>query len=101
MPQWTLEHSVFAYDSFVKSGESIIEIQPLFRCRFMGTFQVTKPFWGGPHLFEQEELKGAIRKQIGMINRELLERVEGNFLERLQIYILQNGHYLSDIIFHT
>ena len=24
MPQWTLEHRVFAYDSFVESGESII-----------------------------------------------------------------------------
>ena len=47
------------------------------------------------------ELKGAIRKQIGMINQELLERVEANFRERLQMCILQNGHYLSDIIFRT
>jgi hypothetical protein len=38
MSQWTLEHRVFAYDSFVKSGETIIETQQLFRCRFMGTF---------------------------------------------------------------
>ena len=44
MPQWTLEHRVFAYDSFVKSGESIIETQRLFRCRFtIGTFQVAVP----------------------------------------------------------
>ena len=34
MPRWTLEHRVFAYDSFVKIGESIIETQRLFRCRF-------------------------------------------------------------------
>ena len=34
MPQWTLEHRVFGYDSFVKSCESIIETQRLFRCRF-------------------------------------------------------------------
>jgi len=34
MWQWTIEHRVFAYDSFVKSGESIIETQRLFRCRF-------------------------------------------------------------------
>ena len=34
MSQWTLEHRVFAYDSFVKSGESIIEIHRLFHCRF-------------------------------------------------------------------
>ena len=33
-PQWTWEYRVFAYDSFVKSVESIIEIQRLFRCRF-------------------------------------------------------------------
>ena len=32
--QWTLEHRVFAYDNFAKSGESIIETQRLFRCRF-------------------------------------------------------------------
>ena len=55
MPQWKLEHRVFTYDSFVKSGESIIETQRLFRCRFMGTFQVAKPSWGRSHLFEQEE----------------------------------------------
>jgi len=40
-----------------------------------------------------KELKGAIRKQIGMINQELMERVEANFRERLQICILQNGHH--------
>ena len=33
-PQWTLEHRVFAYGSFVKSGGSLIETQRLFRCRF-------------------------------------------------------------------
>jgi len=41
-----------------------------------------------------EEKKGAIRKQIGMINQELLERVEANFRVRLQMCILQNGHHL-------
>ena len=34
MPQWILEHRVFTHDSFVKSCESIIETQRLFRCRF-------------------------------------------------------------------
>jgi len=48
-----------------------------------------------------EELKGAIRKKIGMINQELLERAVANFRERLQMFILQNGHHLSDIIFRT
>ena len=34
MPQWAIEHRVFEYDSFVKRGETIIETQRLFRCRF-------------------------------------------------------------------
>ena len=34
MLQWTLEHRAFAHDSSVKSGESIIETQRLFRHRF-------------------------------------------------------------------
>ena len=46
-----------------------------------------------------EELKGAIHKQIGLINQQLLERVEANFRERLQMCILQNGRHLRDIIF--
>jgi hypothetical protein len=41
--QWTLEHRVFAKVSFIKSGESIIETQQLFRCRFTATFQMAKP----------------------------------------------------------
>ena len=34
MLQWMLQHRVFAYDSFVQSGESTIETQRLFHCRF-------------------------------------------------------------------
>ena len=48
-----------------------------------------------------EELKGAIRKQIGMINQELLERIEADCRDQLQICILQNCHHLSYIIFRT
>ena len=33
MPQWTMEHRVFAYDSFIKIGELIPETQRFFRCR--------------------------------------------------------------------
>jgi hypothetical protein len=46
-----------------------------------------------------EELKDAIHQQLGMTNQELLKRVEVNFREQLQIYIHQNSHHLSDIIF--
>ena len=34
MPLWTREHRVFAYDTFVKSGESVIKTQRLFRRHF-------------------------------------------------------------------
>jgi hypothetical protein len=34
MTLWMLRKGVFAYDSFLKSGKSIIETQQLFRCRF-------------------------------------------------------------------
>jgi hypothetical protein len=99
---------VFAYDSFVECGESIIETQRLFRCRFTRHFNVRFFFFCGGYLksgvYEGkprtlEELKGAIRKQIGMVNQELLERVEANFRERLQICILQNCLHLNEIIF--
>jgi hypothetical protein len=39
--------------------------------------------------------------QIGMVNQELLETVDANFRKRLQMFILQNGNHLSDIIFRT
>lgn len=34
MEQWTLQHRVFAYDSFVKTGESVTATQRLFRRHF-------------------------------------------------------------------
>jgi hypothetical protein len=101
--------SWFAYDSFIKSGESIVETQRLFRCRFTRPLNVRFFFlWGYliSRVYEEkprtlEELKGEISKQIGMINEELLDRVEANFRERLQIFIFQNGYNLGDIIFST
>jgi hypothetical protein len=100
---------VFVCDSFVKNGESIIETQRLFRCRFNigrhGKIPSSQYHLEVGHIFfekeELKELKGAIRKQIGTINQQLLERVEENFRERLEICILQNGRHLIEIIFHT
>jgi len=66
---------------------------------FLWGYLKSRVYEGKPRTLE--ELKGAIRKQIGMINQELLERVEANFRERLQMCILQNGRHLSDIIFRT
>ncbi|KAJ8890423.1 hypothetical protein PR048_009931 [Dryococelus australis] len=34
MPLWTRENHVHAYDIFVKSGESIIQMQQIFRSHF-------------------------------------------------------------------
>ena len=66
---------------------------------FLWGYLKSRVYEGKPRTLEG--LKGAIRKQIRMINQELLERVEANFRERLQMRILQNGHHLSDIIFRT
>ena len=34
MAQWNLEHRIFAYDCFVRNGESVIAVQREFRRRF-------------------------------------------------------------------
>jgi len=65
---------------------------------FLWGYLKSRVYEGRPRTLE--ELKGAIRKQIGMINQELLER-EASYRERLQMCILQNGHHLSDVIFRT
>jgi len=66
---------------------------------FLWVYLKSRVYEGKP--WTLEEKKDAIRKQIWMINQELLERAQANFCERLQMCILQYGHYLSDIIFHT
>ena len=66
---------------------------------FLWGYLKSRVYEGKPQTLE--ELKSAIRKQIGMINQEMLERAEANFWEQLQMCILQNGHHLSDIIFRT
>lgn len=44
-----------------------------------------------------QELKEAIRQQVNQIHRNLLERVEVNFCERLQICVNVNGHHMPEI----
>jgi len=39
--------------------------------------------------------------QITQINRDLLKRIEGNFLECLQKCLNENGHHMPDLIFRT
>jgi hypothetical protein len=62
---------------------------------FLWGYLKSRVYEGKPQTLE--ELKGAIHKQIRMINQELLVTVD--IREQLQMCILQNGHHLSDIIF--
>lgn len=47
------------------------------------------------------KLKKAIRQEISRINRDLMERVEANFRERLQQCINENGQRMPSVIFHS
>ena len=46
------------------------------------------------------DLKEAIRQEIGPIDRQLLARVMDDFEKRLENFI-ENGRHLTDIIFKT
>lgn len=48
-----------------------------------------------------DDLKEAIRVEVAQVQRPMLERVYANFQERLQQCIVQNGHHMTDVIFHT
>lgn len=47
------------------------------------------------------ELKEAITEEVRAIDLELLARVMDNFRRRIENCIQEDGHHLSDIIFHT
>ena len=47
------------------------------------------------------ELKTAIRENIQELGEKTLVKVEANFRNRLQILAHENGHHLSDKIFHS
>ena len=97
-PQWLL----FEPCSLIASFHGLMMFpghldHPTFQCAnffFLWGYFKSRVYEGKSRTLE--ELKGAIRKQIRMINQELLEKVRENFRERLQICILQNGHHLSD-----
>ena len=48
-----------------------------------------------------DELKNSIRNQIASVGVNMLERVETNFQERLRCCVKENGHHMSDVIFHS
>ena len=51
-----------------------------------------------PHTLE--ELKEAIREEVAQIDRAMIEKVCANFQERLQKCIADNGHHMTDVVFH-
>ena len=71
-----------------------------FHVRFLslGIFEITRLCCETRTL---EELKTAIHENIQEIGEETLVKVEANFRNRLQICARENGHHLSDIIFHS
>lgn len=46
-----------------------------------------------------EELREAVRVKVVQIDREMWERVEANFQERLEKCFAENGRHLENIIF--
>ena len=47
------------------------------------------------------KLKTAIREYIQELGEETLVKVEANCRNRLQIFAHENGHHLSDKVFHS
>ena len=48
----------------------------------------------------EEELKEAIREEVAQIDRAMIEKVYANFEERFQKCITDNGHHMTDVVFH-
>ena len=64
-----------------------------------GDFLKSRVYVGKPRTLG--ELKTAIGENIREIGEETLVKVEANFRKQLQICARENGHHLSDIIFHS
>ena len=54
---------------------------------------------GGPGTIEQ--LKEAIRQEVAAIPPAMTHKAMDNFRERLQEFVINNGRYLSDVIFKS
>ena len=52
-----------------------------------------------PHTLK--EPKETICKEIAQINRAMIEKVYANFGEHFQKCITDNGHLMTDVVFHT
>ena len=48
-----------------------------------------------------EELKETICEEVTQIDKVMIEKVYANFEECLQKCITNNGHHMTDVVFHT
>ena len=93
MAQGNLEHRIFAYDCFVRNGESVIAVQRKFHRRFK------------VHRNESVPSRNTVLRWVtnfraeGWFSTLQLMRVDANFRTRLQHCINENGHHLLDVIF--
>ncbi|KAJ4444552.1 hypothetical protein ANN_06347 [Periplaneta americana] len=93
---------MFAYDCFVRNGESVTVVRREFCYRFSINRNDSVParvYEDKPRILD--ELKDEIRQYITQINRDLLERVQVNFRQRLQQYVIADGHHMPDVIFRS
>ena len=113
METWPVEHRVFVYDAFVKSGECVSVTQRLFRWHFNIGRHGAVPSHNTILLWVNNfralthkprtlnDFKEAIRQEIRPIDRQLLARVMDDFTERLENCIQEDGRHLTDTIFKT
>lgn len=94
MEQWTLQHRIFAYGAFVRNGASVTEVRRL----FLWGFLKSRVYNHKPRTLA--ELKDAIKNEVAAVDQQLLQRVQADFLKRIENCIKENGHYLIEFIFH-
>ena len=94
MLPWSLKHCIFAYDTYVKNGESRV-------CGGRGDgvkiSETTRLCCETPYTWKIEDCV----KNIQELGEETLVKVEANCRNRLQTFAHENGHHLSDKVFHS
>lgn len=122
MPLWTKDHHVFTYDTFVKSGEPVVETHRCFRryihigrhgeipnrntilrwvdsFRSTGSVMKTKPPGPAPSALTPQNM-GRVREAIlRSPGRSAGRHATENVQEKLKICVRENCRDLSDVIF--
>lgn len=66
---------------------------------FLWGYLKSRVYESKPHTLD--ELKGAIKTEIALIDENLLQRVHSNFLDRLSSCYEQDGRHMLDVLFKT